>query len=194
MKLSKSAIRARVKHDLPITFSEERISAHGGLARAHGGGGGAPSGNLASVSGGSVTNPTTPAPATRSRISPNSSRIIGSKSRQRRLTGFQWFSQRRILSAWKQRRSFRDHSHRIQFRRHDRPDGLPPCHGLYPTRAWPDWNERWPAKGWVRSLRPSKARANSAISLAAAALRLVACPPIPYPVFKPIRLIRGVIR
>jgi len=31
VKLSKSAIRARVKHDLPITFSEERISAHGGL-------------------------------------------------------------------------------------------------------------------------------------------------------------------
>ncbi|HME72322.1 MAG TPA: IS1380 family transposase [Myxococcota bacterium] len=31
MKLSRNAIRARVKHDLPITFSEERISAHGGL-------------------------------------------------------------------------------------------------------------------------------------------------------------------
>ena len=31
MRLSKSAIRARVKRDLPITFSSERISAHGGL-------------------------------------------------------------------------------------------------------------------------------------------------------------------
>jgi hypothetical protein len=31
VKLSKSRIRARVKHDLPITFSDERISAHGVL-------------------------------------------------------------------------------------------------------------------------------------------------------------------
>ena len=31
MRLSRSRIRARVKRDLPITFSEERISAHGGL-------------------------------------------------------------------------------------------------------------------------------------------------------------------
>lgn len=31
MRLSRSSIRARVKSDLPITFSDERISAHGGL-------------------------------------------------------------------------------------------------------------------------------------------------------------------
>ena len=31
MKLSRSRIRARVKHDLPITFSHESISAHAGL-------------------------------------------------------------------------------------------------------------------------------------------------------------------
>ena len=31
MRLSRSSIRARVKRDLPITFSQERISAHGGL-------------------------------------------------------------------------------------------------------------------------------------------------------------------
>ena len=31
MRTSRSRIRARVKSDLPITFSEERISAHGGL-------------------------------------------------------------------------------------------------------------------------------------------------------------------
>lgn len=31
MRLSRSSIRARVKRDLPITFSDERISAHGGL-------------------------------------------------------------------------------------------------------------------------------------------------------------------
>ncbi len=31
MRIRKSQIRARVKGDLPITFSEERISAHGGL-------------------------------------------------------------------------------------------------------------------------------------------------------------------
>jgi hypothetical protein len=31
VKLSRSRIRARVKHDLPITFSDESISAHGGL-------------------------------------------------------------------------------------------------------------------------------------------------------------------
>lgn len=31
MRLSRNRIRAHVKHDLPITFSDERISAHGGL-------------------------------------------------------------------------------------------------------------------------------------------------------------------
>ena len=31
MRLRRQALRARVKADLPITFSEERISAHGGL-------------------------------------------------------------------------------------------------------------------------------------------------------------------
>jgi DDE family transposase len=31
VRLSKNRIRAHVKHDLPITFSDERISAHGGL-------------------------------------------------------------------------------------------------------------------------------------------------------------------
>ena len=31
MRLSRSRIRARVKAELPITFSQERISAHGGL-------------------------------------------------------------------------------------------------------------------------------------------------------------------
>ena len=31
MRLSRSRIRARVKGDLPIVFSDERISAHGGL-------------------------------------------------------------------------------------------------------------------------------------------------------------------
>ncbi len=31
MRLSRNRIRAHVKSDLPITFSEERISAHAGL-------------------------------------------------------------------------------------------------------------------------------------------------------------------
>jgi hypothetical protein len=31
VRISRSRIRARVKHDLPITFSDEKISAHGGL-------------------------------------------------------------------------------------------------------------------------------------------------------------------
>ena len=31
MRISRSRIRARVKGDLPITFSDEKISAHGGL-------------------------------------------------------------------------------------------------------------------------------------------------------------------
>ena len=31
MRLSRNRIRARVKSDLPIVFSDEKISAHGGL-------------------------------------------------------------------------------------------------------------------------------------------------------------------